>query len=978
MGIEPKLAAYRMRLDGLSGDASLSEEFLVHSRAALFLLNTSGSILEAFGNSSNFPIMHSKGKRFDSFFLSKYHSEINRAIEETAATGTARYNINAEFEPLFAQECFRVLINFYKESDDSIFAYARPVHPLSLSQFALPIAAYTLFVLPDGGIVFISDAWRDLLGHARFVHIDDFLAFIPNASERIAFKAGLFRKELFYGVRVTFKRNDDAFALALYTIPFQYERTETTLILAMPVPDSESSHGDIFFNARMTQTLFDASNRGVALIDERGNALITNRKGVAGTEFARERPTIFDGKPLTAQKRIAALMATALREHCAQTGVFEYGRHHYAATFAPIADALGRARRLIYLENELFNERSRAHSVKIAEANLNRQYQEAPIGLFRISLKGRLTFANRRCARALGYASPEEAVLALQCISTQLFQSVKEAKRIFTACIERAPRKTKTTVALRAKDGSFKRMTIVARMATDIEGAPWYFEATMAEAERAKRRSKKKSAAASSYRFLVDNARTIIIRITPEGVVKYANPFALKFFGYTAHELVGAFLYDAIFPLSEENRERTNDQFRKFFIDPKQHGSFEAAHRKKSGEEIIVSWATQTFFRKDNTPKETICFGNDVTELRDAERILRETHERSMLNELNLLSTIIANVENGIAIVNEQGRIVYWNKGCVNAFHYSEREAIRQNAEALLPKQLLTMAFSGKRVDFPSAGGSVHAIKRKDGSIAHCLTLLAPYKDPAGKCFVFIFVDITKEMLIRERYFRIRKKRRRLSRLFILMQETQRQNIAREVHDNFAQMLGVLKMNLHAMLQSKTPSKNALAGSISLVETLLDSARDIANDLSPWAIEHFGLVHALSDHVASIPFRVTFECASETDAIETRLSSAQKINLFRIAQEAIHNAIRHSHGDAITVTLAAEPEAITLTIRDNGRGMPQKSDNGPPRKGGLGIFNMHERARIAKGKLTVKTRKGKGAEICVTVPQPFWTGGSSR
>ena len=141
--------------------------------------------------------------------------------------------------------------------------------------------------------------------------------------------------------------------------------------------------------------------------------------------------------------------------------------------------------------------------------------------------------------------------------------------------------------------------------------------------------------------------------------------------------------------------------------------------------------------------------------------------------------------------------------------------------------------------------------------------------------------------------------------------------------------------------------------------------REVSHRLHPSVLEDLGLIAALRSLIAS--FRddgidVSFRLPDEMPALNTDVATA----LYRIAQEALRNALKHAPGAPVHVTLEVRDNLVQLTIRDDGPGFDlTKVRLG----GGLGILNMNERARLVHGTLLFNSRPGDGTAIEVRVPE---------
>jgi len=190
--------------------------------------------------------------------------------------------------------------------------------------------------------------------------------------------------------------------------------------------------------------------------------------------------------------------------------------------------------------------------------------------------------------------------------------------------------------------------------------------------------------------------------------------------------------------------------------------------------------------------------------------------------------------------------------------------------------------------------------------------------------------------------------------------EHQRRRLAAELHDSVGQELIGLKLALEHIRTTQKDAQRAevaraLAAAVEKCQALIREVRGICYGLYPRALESFGLVPALKQLTAECqtPARVTF---ASPDALESaRFPGDVEITLFRIAQEALSNALRHSQAGHIAIQLAYDGAGVVLTVTDDGVGFdPQKAAGR-----GLGLLSMKDRARTAHGTLSLSSRPGE-------------------
>jgi len=225
---------------------------------------------------------------------------------------------------------------------------------------------------------------------------------------------------------------------------------------------------------------------------------------------------------------------------------------------------------------------------------------------------------------------------------------------------------------------------------------------------------------------------------------------------------------------------------------------------------------------------------------------------------------------------------------------------------------------------------------------------------------------------LRRRAEQARSRERELRLLYEQAQELaalqERQRLARELHDSVSQALYSMSLGAHTAreaLESSDPEQ-ALASIdyvLALAEAGLAEMRALIFELRPESLETEGLVAALTRHVAVL--RARYKLAVEADlADEPDLSLERKQALYRIAQEALHNIVKHARASTVVLRLARQEREILLEVRDNGKGFDPTGSF----PGHLGLRSMRERATKMGGTLTIESAPRQGTCLGVRVP----------
>jgi signal transduction histidine kinase len=201
----------------------------------------------------------------------------------------------------------------------------------------------------------------------------------------------------------------------------------------------------------------------------------------------------------------------------------------------------------------------------------------------------------------------------------------------------------------------------------------------------------------------------------------------------------------------------------------------------------------------------------------------------------------------------------------------------------------------------------------------------------------------------------------------------ERNRMAREIHDTLAQgFMGILMQARAArqVLDQSAEVEFHLDQIQALASQNLQEARRSVWNLRPRPLEGRSLAEALAEEVASAGQRAAMDARFATEGAPAPLPAAVEVVLLRAAQEALNNAIKHSGATALTVTLSYQPEAVSLTVADNGRGFdPTALPEPAPGTGGFGLHAMADRVRTLGGTVGLNAAPGLGTTIQIQIPR---------
>ena len=349
-----------------------------------------------------------------------------------------------------------------------------------------------------------------------------------------------------------------------------------------------------------------------------------------------------------------------------------------------------------------------------------------------------------------------------------------------------------------------------------------------------------------------------------------------------------------------------------------------------------------------------------VEERKQAEQLVRESQSR--------LAAIVASAMDAIITVDNEYRIVLFNAAAEKVFGCPAHDAIGNSIEGFIPHRFRD-EYSAHIRRFGEGGVTNRTMGKLDAlwglqangeefpieaSISHV--------EVGGKrLFTVVIRDVTERKLAEQALASV-------SRRLIEAQEQERTRIARELHDDIGQRLALLAIELQQLQQS--PAN--LSGVLSRMGELRKQTSEIATDVQSMShglhsskLEYLGIAAAMRGFCQEFGEQQKVEIDFKTNDLPRPLSPDISLGLFRVLQEALHNAAKHSGVRHFAVQLWGMSGEIHLTVSDSGAGFDREVAK---QSRGLGLISMEERLKLLDGTFSIESQPKRGTTIHARVP----------
>ena len=493
------------------------------------------------------------------------------------------------------------------------------------------------------------------------------------------------------------------------------------------------------------------------------------------------------------------------------------------------------------------------------------------------------------------------------------------------------------------------------------------------------------------FRTLVDTIPHGIEECDTQGQITFANAALHRINGYPLGEIVGKYIWDLL------DSEQAKEELREYlcYLVEKQPAptTYTAVNRHKDGTpyDVEVDWDYR--YNEDGTLAGFIAVVTDVTQRKQAEDALRrgrdlleqrvnertrelaqankeltrqiaerEAAEISARRSQEIYHGIFESVADGLLLVDRDGRITDANRAACETYGYTADELIgRQVVELICPEHRHLFAQVAEQIHSGDTANLEAANLHKDGSIIFIELRATIFEFENTKKALCVVRDLTARKKAEQALEREQGHLRRL----LEMLEHDRQLVAYEIHDGFVQSLVGARMLLDMPYDPLPPNGcERFEKAVALLNQGIEEARRLISGQRPLILDESGLMAAIEHLVCERKIGNGQEIEYQDLVSFDRLAPPLETAVFRIVQEGLNNAERHSQSPKVRLRVTQEDERLRVEIRDWGVGF----DPDHVGRNCFGLEGLRERARIFGGTAQIDTAPGVGTTVTVEFP----------
>ena len=597
--------------------------------------------------------------------------------------------------------------------------------------------------------------------------------------------------------------------------------------------------------------------------------------------------------------------------------------------------------------------RHRGEVPEWADSNCQAVLEAAPDAMLVVNRAGEILAANLQAQKLFGFSHEQLIGRVVESLLPARFRERhRQHREHFLADLETQFTQVPGIFGLRSDSSEVPVDVSLSRLTIGSE--TFAISAIRDTTERLRMEELKRSEAVlreseEHFRLLADTAPVLIWQSGKNKLCTYFNRPWLDFTGRSMEEELGDGWAEGVHP---EDFQKCLDTYTQSF-DRREQFRMEYRLRHHDGQYRWIVDIGVPRFNQDGSFAGYIGIGVDISERKLAEDQLRE-YERA-----------VEAAEEMIAVVDREYRILLANRKYATMRNIVKEkilgrfvhEVLNRGVFEAVVKPKLDECFQGKVVRYEMKY-TYPELGERDVSVSYF-----PIEGATGvEGAACIFQDITERKRLEETLTR-------MSRKLVEAQEHERARIARELHDDINQRLALLAIEIEASKQNPPNSAEDISRLLTDVrERITEVSSDvqsISHQLHSSQLEYLGIVGAVKSFCREFAARQKVEIDFTHDDIPRPVSREVSLCLFRVLQEALHNAAKHSQVRHFEVRLGCSAGQVELTVSDRGAGFDADMAMS---KGGLGLTSMRERVRLVNGTIAIDSKPEGGTTIRVHVP----------
>lgn len=427
--------------------------------------------------------------------------------------------------------------------------------------------------------------------------------------------------------------------------------------------------------------------------------------------------------------------------------------------------------------------------------------------------------------------------------------------------------------------------------------------------------------------------------------ILFWNQGCEQIFGYCKEEILNK---SARLLYPETRKEMLQEDLQKLTDKDSIKGTWPALH--KNGSIVWIDVNIKVLRDDGGEPVAIIGSACNIQKQKKLELSLEESEARA--------KAILDNTVEAIITINTEGIIQNFNKKAEQIFGYSQEEIVGENVKILVPSphrsnhdQYIASYMETGEKKIIGTGREERAV-RKDGTVFPIELSVSEVSWNGNKIFTGIIRDISQ--------------RRKLENKILTIGEEERRRIGKDLHDGLGQMLtgiGLISRNVVRKLEANgLPGANEVQEISDMIKEADEHARSLSHGLVPIELGEEGMQNALEKLAQRAQKLFKIKCEFKKQGSFNIEITHLPLHLYRIAQEAINNAVKHGGADHIKLLLAGNSNSINFKIMDNGKGFDGPVDK--QKNKGLGIYTMQYRANILGGQLEIIEKEDWTQVVC--------------